>query len=54
MIAKITKKRLSKKNTSRKKQVARKKINWDKFFGKITFEIDGVAIQRQMRDEWGQ
>mgnify|MGYP003460309526 CR=1 FL=1 len=31
-----------------------KKINWDKYFGKIDFPVDAITYQRKMRDEWGK
>jgi len=31
-----------------------KKINWDKYIGKINFPADGITLQRKMRDEWSQ
>jgi hypothetical protein len=31
-----------------------KRINWDKYFGKIEFPVDAITYQRKMRDEWGK
>ena len=31
-----------------------KKINWDKYFGKIEFPVDALTYQRRMRDEWAR
>jgi hypothetical protein len=29
-----------------------KKIDWDKYFGKIHFSEDGLTYQKRVRDEW--
>lgn len=31
-----------------------KKINWDKYFGKIEFPIDALTYQRKLRNEWAR
>jgi len=31
-----------------------KKIDWDKYFGKIDFPVDAVAYQRKLRNEWSK
>ena len=54
MIVKAIKKRISKKTNSKNTSAKAKKVNWDKYFGKITFPLDGITLQRKMRDEWEQ
>ncbi len=29
-----------------------KKLNWEKFFGKVNFNMDPIDYQRKLRDEW--
>jgi hypothetical protein len=36
-----------------KDKVTGKKLDWDKFFGKVKFPEDPVQYQRKLRDEWG-
>ena len=36
----------------RQKENCGKKLQWDRFFGKVKFEEDPVNYQRRLRDEW--
>jgi hypothetical protein len=36
----------------RKVSAKTKKIDWDKYFGKIKFPVDALTYQKKMRDEW--
>ncbi|MBY0435564.1 MAG: hypothetical protein K2U26_15790 [Cyclobacteriaceae bacterium] len=53
----ITKQKL-KRQTNKPKGVkatrGEKKIDWDKYVGKIHFSEDGVTFQRRIRDEWAK
>lgn len=33
-------------------QKAKKSISLDKYFGKVSFGIDGLAYQKKVRNEW--
>ena len=54
MIIKIGKKESTKRIAGKlnKIKARSKKVNWDKYFGKIDFPIDALTYQRKMRDEW--
>ncbi|MBI1768162.1 MAG: hypothetical protein HY015_08895 [Bacteroidetes bacterium] len=54
MVVKITKKESSKKREDkiRKASAKSKKIDWDKYFGKIDFPVNAITYQQKMRDEW--
>jgi len=54
MMVKIIKKRIAKKTKPKNTTPRVKKINWDKYIGKINFPADGITLQRKMRDEWSQ
>lgn len=54
MVVKL-KRRESQKNLKsklRKVSAKSKKIDWDKYFGKINFPVNAVSYQRKLRDEW--
>jgi hypothetical protein len=54
MTVRIGKKESPKKVTSKIQKVTSrsKKINWDKYVGKIKFPVDALTYQRKVRDEW--
>ncbi len=56
MVTKVGKKESAKSVAKKLKKVSAKtkKINWDKYFGKIKFPEDALAYQKKMRDEWGK
>jgi hypothetical protein len=56
MTVKIGKKESLKKVAGKIRKITSrsKKINWDKYFGKIKFPIDALSYQRKMRDEWAK
>ena len=36
------------------KKLSVKQIDWDKYFGKIRFDEDGLEYQRRLRNEWSK
>jgi len=38
-------------NSGKSGRAFKKKIDWSKYFGKVKFAGDPVALQRQLRDE---
>lgn len=36
----------------KKLKTKRKKVNLDKYFGKINFGMDGLTYQKKIRNEW--
>jgi len=56
MVIKVGKKESSRTIAEKLKKASAKtkKINWDKYFGKIDFPVDALTYQRKMRDEWGK
>jgi len=36
----------------RKMQAKKKKINLDKYFGKVDFGTDGLSYQKKIRNDW--
>ena len=56
MITKVGKKESPKAIAQKLKKASSKakKINWDKYFGKIDFPFDAITYQQKMRDEWGK
>ena len=56
MTVRIGKKESPKSAASKIKKVTSrsKKINWDKYVGKIKFPNDALTYQQKVRDEWGQ
>jgi hypothetical protein len=56
MTVKIGKKESPKKVAGKIRKITSrsKKINWDKYFGKIKFPINALTYQRKMRDEWAK
>jgi hypothetical protein len=56
MTVRIRKKTPAKKITARIKKVMgrTKKIDWDKYVGKIQFPVDALSYQRKPRDEWSR
>ncbi len=56
MTVKIGKKESLKKVAGKLRKVTSnsKKIDWNKYFGKIEFPFDALTYQRKMRDEWAK
>jgi hypothetical protein len=56
MTVRIVKKKSSKKAPSKHRKVSArsKRINWDKYFGKIEFPVEALSYQRKARDEWAR
>ena len=56
MIIKIGKKESVRAVTQKLKKSSSKtkKIDWNKYFGKIDFPVNALAYQRKMRNEWGK
>jgi hypothetical protein len=54
MVVKLKKKESQKKREDKIRRVSAKskKIDWDKYFGKIDFPVDAHTYQRKLRDEW--
>jgi hypothetical protein len=53
MISKIKKKVSSPARKPMRVAQKKKQINWDKYFGKITFPFDPMKYQQEARNEWG-
>jgi hypothetical protein len=56
MVMKVGKKESPKSVAKKLKKASSrtKKINWDKYFGKIKFPVDALKYQKVMRDEWSK
>jgi hypothetical protein len=56
MISKIKNQKSPKKIQEKlqKASAKSKKINWDKYFGKINFPVSALSYQQKMRNEWGK
>ena len=56
MITKVGKKESPRTIAQKLKKASAKtkKINWDKYFGKIEFPVDAISYQRKMRNEWSK
>jgi hypothetical protein len=56
MVMKVGKKESAKSMAKKLKKVSArtKKIEWDKYFGKIKFPVDALTYQKKIRDEWGK
>jgi hypothetical protein len=56
MTVRLGKRESPKKIADKLRKIAAKskKIDWNKYFGRIEFHGDAVALQRKMRDEWAK
>ncbi len=56
MTIKIGKKESPKKVARKIRKITSrsKKIDWDKYFGKIKFPVGALTYQRKVRDEWAK
>lgn len=56
MVIRLKKKAANKslKSKLKKASASTKKIDWDKYVGKIQIPVDALTYQKKLRNEWSQ